>query len=69
MSKFYEATVHTVVAVQKNGKNKVAKEVFLVDAESVTEAEVKVYKDFEATSAGMEFEVKSVKESRILRVI
>ena len=69
MSKFFECTVEVVIGVQKNGKNKIAKELFLVDAMSVTEAEAKVYRDFETTSGGMEFKVNSAKESRVLRVI
>ena len=69
MTKFYEANVLVVVGVQKSGKNKVSKELYLVEAQSVTEAEAKVYKDFETTSPGMEFEVKSIKESRVLRII
>ena len=69
MSKYYEVTVEVVIGTQKNGKDKKAKEVFLVDAQTVTEAEAKVYKDYETTSAHMDFMVKSAKESRVLRVI
>lgn len=69
MTNYYEVTVEVVIGVQKNGADKKTKEVFLVDAMTVTEAEAKVYKDYQSTSQGMDFSVKSAKESRILRVI
>ena len=47
MSKFFEVTVEVVVATLKNGKDKKAKEIYLVDAQSVTEAEARTVKDFE----------------------
>ena len=37
--KFFEVTVEVVIATLKNGKDKKAKEIYLVDAQSVTEAE------------------------------
>jgi hypothetical protein len=42
-------------------------ETYLVEAMSVTEAEAKVIKDF--TGYTMDFEVKSVTESRIVKII
>ena len=69
MTKFFEVTVEVVIGAQKNGKDKIARELFLVDAMTVTEAEAKVYKDFESTSGAMDFTGKSAKESRVLRVI
>ena len=47
MAKFFEVTVEVVVATLKNGKDKKAKEIYLVDSQSVTEAESRVVKDFE----------------------
>ena len=44
MSKFFEVTVEVVVATLKNGKDKKAKEIYLVDAQSVTEAEARTVK-------------------------
>ena len=69
MSKFFEVTVAVEVAIQKNGKPKIVKEVYLVDAMSVTEAEARVVKDFLSSSQNMDYQVSSVKESRVLRVI
>ena len=39
MSKYFEVTVEVVVATLKNGKDKKNKDICLVDAMSVTEAE------------------------------
>jgi hypothetical protein len=54
MNKYFEVTVEVVIATQKNGKDKKAKEIYLVDAQSVTEAEARVVKDFE--TAGVQIE-------------
>ena len=51
----------------ENGKMKKTIESYLVDAESVTDAEVKVVKDFEGIS--MEYEVSAVSETKIIKVI
>ena len=69
MSKFFEVTVSIVVATLKNGKDKKNKEIYLVDALSVTEAEAKVVKDFEDSGVQIDYKVVGAKESRILRVI
>tara|TARA_Y100000389_G_C17427240_1_gene500313 strand:- start:1144 stop:1356 length:213 start_codon:yes stop_codon:yes gene_type:complete len=69
MSKFFEVTVEVVVATLKNGKDKKNKEVYLVDAMSVTEAESRVVKDFEDSGVQMDYKVSMAKESRVLRVI
>ena len=69
MSKFFEVTVEVVVATLKNGKDKKNKEVYLVDAMSVTEAEARVVKDFTDSGVQMDYKVSMAKESRILRVI
>ena len=45
MNKYFEVTVEVVVAQLKNGKEKKNKEIYLVDAQSVTEAEARVIKD------------------------
>ena len=69
MSKFFEVTVEVVVATLKNGKDKKAKEIYLVDAQSVTEAESRVVKDFEDAGVQIDYKASIAKESRVLRVI
>ena len=69
MSKFFEVTVEVVVATLKNGKDKKNKEVYLVDAMSVTEAEARVVKDFSDSGVQIDYKVVGAKESRVLRVI
>jgi|TARA_A200000159_G_scaffold58360_1_gene53845 hypothetical protein len=69
MNKFFEVTVSIVVATLKNGKDKKNKEIYLVDALSVTEAEAKVVKDFEDSGVQIDYKVVGAKESRIIRVI
>jgi|TARA_B100000497_G_C7260080_1_gene184404 hypothetical protein len=51
----------------ENGKMKKTIESYLVDAVSVTDAEVKVTKDFEGMS--LEYEVSAVSETKIIKVI
>ena len=69
MAKFFEVTVEVVVATLKNGKDKKSKEIYLVDSQSVTEAESRVVKDFEDSGVQINYKVVGAKESRILRVI
>ena len=69
MAKFFEVTVEVVVATLKNGKDKKSKEIYLVDSQSVTEAESRVVKDFEESGVQIDYKVVGAKESRILRVI
>jgi|TARA_R110000772_G_scaffold205723_1_gene316331 hypothetical protein len=69
MNKYFEVSVDVVVATLKNGKDKKNKEVYLVDAQSVTEAEARVVKDFEEAGVNVEYKVSGAKESRIIRVI
>lgn len=69
MEQYFEVTAEVVVATLKNGKDKKVKEVFLVDAHSVQEAEVKVAKDYAASSSTMDYEVVLVKKSRVFRVL
>lgn len=68
-NKFFEVTVSVVVSILKNGKPKEVKEVYLVDAMTVTEAEARVVQDFVKSSQNMDYKVISAKESRILQVI
>jgi hypothetical protein len=69
MSKYFEVTVEVVVATLKNGKDKKNKEIYLVDAMSVTEAEARVVKDFIEAGVNVDYKVSGAKESRIIRVI
>jgi hypothetical protein len=67
MKKYFEVTVAVVIATLKNGKDKVNKEVYLVDAMSVTEAEAKVIKNFSGIS--LDYKVISAKESRVHEIL
>ena len=69
MGKYFEVTVGMVVAIQKNGKDKVQKETYLDDAQSLTEAEAKVIKDFEESGVQLDYKAISAKESKIIRII
>ena len=69
MAKYFEVTVEVIVATQKNGKDKKIKEIYLVDAQSVTEAEARVVQDFTEAGVQIEYKVSGAKESRIIRVI
>jgi hypothetical protein len=67
--KYFEVTVEVIVATLKNGKDKKVKEIYLVDAMSVTEAEARVVKDFSESGVQIDYKVVGAKESRVLRVI
>lgn len=69
MAKYFEVTVEVEVAVMKNGNAKMKKEIYLVDAQSVTEAEARVVADFEQSGVQIDYKVSGAKESRIIRVI
>lgn len=69
MQKYFEVTVGMVVATLKNGKDKIVKESYLVDALSVTEAEAKVVGDFEKAGVSIDYKVISARESKVIRVI
>lgn len=69
MGKYFEVSVELVIAVLKNGKDKKQKEVYLVDAMSVTEAEKRVIGDFEEAGVQLDYKVVSARESKIIRVI
>ena len=69
MSKFFEVTVEIEAGIQKNGKMKKIKEAYLVDAQSVTEAEARLVKSFENEGTILDYKAVSAKESRIINVI
>ena len=49
------------------GRIQKIRELYCVEAESVTEAEAKVVKEFEGYS--LDYQVKSVKESKIIKIL
>ena len=67
--KYFEVVVEVEVATLKNGNAKLKKEIYLVDAMSVTEAEARVVKDFEEAGMNIDYKVSGAKESRVVRVI
>ena len=67
--KYFEVTVEVEVATLKNGNPKLKKEIYLVDAQSVTEAEARTVKDFEDSGIQISYKVSGAKESRVIRVI
>jgi hypothetical protein len=69
MAKYFEVVVEVEVATLKNGNPKLRKEIYLVDAQSVTEAEARVVSDFEQSGIQIDYKVSGAKESRIILVI
>ena len=69
MDKFFEVAVEVVVGHMKNGKPKKKKEYYLVNAQSVTEAEARMVQDWTKSGDVRDYTVHGVKESKILAVI
>jgi hypothetical protein len=67
MAKYYAVTVSVEIEDAK-GKIKKQKEQYLVDALSVTEAEAKLVKKFTKEAVKLEYEVVSVKETKVVQV-
>ena len=67
--KYYEATVEYTEEINKNGREKKRREVVLVDAQSVTESEVKVTEHLNNVNSQLDFIVKQVRESKVVEVI
>ena len=61
--------ISTVKVMDENDRGRITStnEVYCVEAESCTEAEAKVVKEFEGQN--IEYQVKSVKESKILKIL
>ena len=61
--------ISTVKVKDENERGRITStnEVYCVETESVTEAEAKVVKEFEG--AGVEYQVKAVKESKIIKIL
>lgn len=67
--KYFEVVVDVVIGQTSTGKDKIHKERYLVDAQTVTEAEARVVKVLNMESSQLEFTVSSAKESKIERVL
>ena len=65
---YFQATVE-ILDMNDKGKQTKTKELYLIDAVSVMDAEVKVTKMFEDEGSQVDFQVKSVRETKILQVI
>jgi hypothetical protein len=65
---YFQATV-VLLDINEKGKQSKITEQYLVDAMSVTEAEAKVTKLYADEGSRIDFQVKSVKETKILQVI
>ena len=63
---YYIATVK-VQDENERGRISNTNETYCVEAESVTDAEAKVVKEFEGQN--IEYQVKSVKESKIIKIL
>ncbi len=63
--KYWQVTVVFEI-VSDSGRNQKVKELYLVEAVSATDAEAKIYKNFEGES---NFTVVKAEQSRILEVI
>jgi hypothetical protein len=59
----------SIVDINEKGKQTKITEQYLVDAVSVTDAEVKITKMYEDEGGSIDFQVKSVKETKIIQVI
>lgn len=59
----------SIVDINEKGKQTKVTEQYLVDAVSVTDAEVKITKMYEDEGGSIDFQVKSVKETKIIQVI
>jgi hypothetical protein len=69
MAKYFEVSVELITGIAKSGKEQKTREVYLCDAQSVTEAEARVIKDFSDAGVTLEYKVSGAKESKIIRVI
>jgi phosphoribosylaminoimidazole carboxylase (NCAIR synthetase) len=72
MSKYYEVMVQMRIETEDSkgeAKIKKVKELYLVDAMSVTEAEARVIESFNKSGFSQEFSVISVRSSKVIDVI
>lgn len=67
MAKYYQVAVVLHTDNGKGGTKKVTEQ-YLVDAQSVTEAEARVVKEFEDSDIQLEYSIKGAAESKIVEV-
>ena len=69
LKNYYGILLAKVEVRMENDRGRIQKirELYCVEAESVTEAEAKVIKDFEGDNT--EYQVKEVKETKILKIL
>ena len=63
----YYLAIVEVRMENERGRIQKIRELYCVEAESVTEAEAKVVKEFEGYQ--LDYQVKSVKESKIIKIL
>jgi hypothetical protein len=64
---WYNVTVQFTVEDENSGKIKKVKELFMVKAASITDAETQVAKDLDGTTG--DYRILTVNESKIVRII
>lgn len=64
---YYVAKVKVVVSDSNTGKQKTTTEQYLVNAVSVTDVEAKIHEEFKDSI--LDYDVSSVSETKILKVI
>lgn len=67
MSKYFTVAVQIFTDNGKGGQKKTTEQ-YLVDAQSVTEAEARVVKAFEDANVQLEYEIKGATQSKIVEV-
>lgn len=66
--KYYEALVESD-ARSNRGRLKKIRELFLIDAESMTETEMKIQEYFKQLNIPTDYSIKFIKESKIIELI
>jgi len=69
MNEYYEVTVDFVIGMLRNGKNKIKREIYLVNAQSVTEAEARLTLEFTKNPSSLDYFVVSAKKSSVMSII
>ena len=69
MNEYYEVTVDFVIGMLRNGKNKIKREIYLVNAQSVTEAEARLTLEFTKNPSSLDYFVVSAKKSPVMSII
>ena len=71
MSKYLEVTVEVKNEIEtpKGIKIQKVREIYLVDAMSVTEAEARIVKLFQSSGFSQDYEVVSVRSSKVVEIV